>query len=147
MELDSLFTTAKPIVGVVHLLPLPGAPMYGGDLDIIVERALMEVQVLKQGGVNGIIIENFNDIPFSKKEIAREQFGLMASIITLARREINLPLGVNVHFNDWEAEIALAYSCRAQFVRIEGFVNTVITTSGVVEPCCAEVTRYRKLLC
>ena len=70
----------------------------------------------------------------------------MASIITLTRKETDLPLGVNVHFNDWEAEIALAYSCRAQFVRVEAYVDTVVTASGIVEPCCAEVTRYRELL-
>ena len=146
MKLNTLFTTSKPIIGVVHLLALPGTPKYGGDRDAIIERALQEVHILQQGCVDGIIIENFNDIPFVKGLITREQFGLMASIITLARKETDLPLGVNVHFNDWEAEIALAYSCRAQFVRIEAYVNAVVTTSGIVEPCCAEVTRYRELL-
>jgi len=146
MKLNSLFTRSKPIVGVVHLLPLPGSPGYGGNLDAVIERALQEVQILKKGDVDGIIIENFNDVPFLKNEIPREQFGVMASILTLARKETSQPLGVNVHFNDWEAEIALAFTCRAQFVRVEAFVNTVVTSSGLVEPCCAEVTRYRKLL-
>jgi len=146
MEFNSLFATSKPVIGVIHLLPLPGSPKFEGNLDVIIERALEEVQILSLGGVNGVIIENFHDVPFLKKEISKEQFGLMASIITLARKEINLPLGVNVHFNDWNAEIALAYSCKAQFVRIEGFIDTIITASGIVEPCCAEAMRYRKSL-
>jgi len=146
MAKHSLFTTSKPVVGVVHLLPLPGSPGFGGDLDLIREKAWGEVQALRQGGVDGIIIENFHDFPFCKLEITREQLSLMASIISSARKEVNIPLGVNVHFNDWKSEIALAYSCNAQFVRIEVFVDTVVTASGIVEPCCAEATRYRKLL-
>lgn len=146
MKFGSLFNISKPIVGVVHLLPLPGSPKYQGHLDAIVDRSLKEVQLLDQGGVHGIIIENFNDDPFSTIEISKQQLGLMAAILTLARREVNIPIGVNVHFNDWEAEIALAFSCRAQFVRIEVFVDTVVTTSGIVQPCCAEVTRFRKSL-
>ena len=146
MELNSLFSRPKPVIGVVHLLPLPGSPGYTGDLNAIFERAIQEVQILQKGDVDGIIIENFNDFPFLNNDIPREQFGVMASIITLARQETSLPLGVNVHFNDWEAEIALAFSCRAQFVRIEAFVNAVVTPAGVVQPCCAEATRYRKLL-
>ena len=146
MKLSNNFNSQKPVIGVVHLLPLPGTPKYAGDLNAIIERALKEVDIFKQGGVDGIIIENFNDVPFLKDKITKAQFGLMASVITLARKETDLPLGVNVHFNDWEAEIALAYSCRAQFVRIEAYIDTVVTASGIVEPCCAEVTRYRKLL-
>lgn len=146
MKINSLFTVPKPVIGVVHLLPLPGTPNYGGEPVPVIDRAVQEAQILYQGGVNGIIIENFNDDPFSKDEITKEQLCLMASIITLVRKEVNLPLGVNVHFNDWKAEIALAYACRTQFVRIEVYVDTVITTSGMVEPCCADVTRYRKFL-
>jgi hypothetical protein len=147
MNTNSLFATTKPIIGVVHLLPLPGSPHFAGNLDAIIERSIEEVQIFKQGGVNGIIIENFHDVPFSNSEITKAQLGVMASAITLARRGVNIPLGVNVHFNDWEAEIALAYSCKAQFVRVEAFVDTVITPAGIVQPCCAEVARYRKMIC
>jgi uncharacterized protein len=146
MNINQIFSTSKPIIGMVHLLPLPGSPKYGGNPDAICERAMDEIQLLNDGGVHGIIIENFNDDPFSKQVISKYQFGLMASIVTHARMKVNIPLGVNVHFNDWESEIALAHSCKAQFVRIEVFVDTVITASGIVEPCCAEVTRYRRLL-
>jgi len=146
MKLNSVFTTSKPIIGVVHLLPLPGSPKYAGDFGAIFDGALDEVQILSKGGVSGIIIENFNDNPFSINEITKEQLSLMASLMTLARKEVNIPLGVNVHFNDWKSEIALAFSCKAQFVRIEVFVDTVMTASGIVEPCCAEACRYRKLL-
>lgn len=145
MSLPSLFAE-KPIIGVIHLLPLPGSPQYSGGFDAILERAFSEAQIYQRAAVDGVIIENFNDLPFSNQNISREQLALMASIIGQVQREISIPIGVNVHFNDWTSEVALAFACKAQFVRVEVFVDTVVTAGGIVEPCCAEVTRYRKAL-
>jgi membrane complex biogenesis BtpA family protein len=145
MRIQSLFTK-KPIIGMIHLLPLPGSPNYKGDMDAIPARALAEAKILQRGSLDGVIIENFNDIPFSNEDISREQLALMAVIISQVQRELSIPVGVNVHFNDWKSEIALAFACKAQFVRIEVFVDTVVTASGIIQPCCAEVMRYRKSL-
>ena len=55
----------KPIIGVVHLKPLPGTPLYKGDLGEILERALKDAEALYAGGVDGIIVENYGDKPFT----------------------------------------------------------------------------------
>lgn len=143
--MKALFTK-KPVIGVIHLLPLPGSPKYGGNLDAITARAMAEAAIYRRAGVDGVIIENFNDDPFSCQDLSKEQLACMAAILTQARRELSVPMGVNVHFNDWTSEVALAFTCGAQFVRVEVFVDTVVTTSGIMAPCCAEVTRYRKML-
>jgi len=140
----SIFAHKKPIIGVVHLLPLPGSPKFSGDIDAIFERAESETQSYYQAGVDGLIIENYNDEPFALGELPIEQLSLMAAITALMRKKITIPIGLNVHFNDWRAEIAIAYTCRAQFTRIEVFVDTVITAAGLVQPCSPQVTRYRK---
>lgn len=145
MENTTLFSE-KAIIGVIHLLPLPGAPKYAGSIQQIIDRALKEANLYQAAQVDGIIIENFNDEPFSVRDVGKDQLAMMASITGQVRREITLPIGINVHFNDWEAEMAIGFACQAQFVRVEVFVDTVVTTSGIVEPCCAEVTRYRKML-
>ena len=68
--LKELFGTDKPIIGVIHLLPLPGSPRYGGeletvmlpgerDLNVLEHRQLMEDapscedQLLQQAAVSG----------------------------------------------------------------------------------------------
>ena len=48
--LHSLFGEGKFFIGVVHLLPLPGSPRWGGDLTPVVERAQQEALVLQQTG-------------------------------------------------------------------------------------------------
>ncbi|MDA0264873.1 MAG: BtpA/SgcQ family protein [Chloroflexi bacterium] len=59
-----LFGTAKAFIGVVHLMPLPGSPRWGGDMPRVLARAEEEAGILEQGGVDGIIVENFGDVPF-----------------------------------------------------------------------------------
>lgn len=126
------------------MLPLPDSPKFSGNIDAIIGLAEWEANSLNKAGIDGLIIENYNDEPFTLNEPSSEQLALMASITTIVRRQITIPIGVNVHFNAWRAEIALAYACQAQFVRIEVFIDTVVTTAGIVQPCSAEVTRYRK---
>ncbi|MBL16851.1 MAG: phosphorybosylanthranilate isomerase, partial [Chloroflexi bacterium] len=59
-----LFSVSKAFIGVVHLLPLPGSPRWGGSMRAVIDRAEEEANILEQGGVNGIIVENFGDVPF-----------------------------------------------------------------------------------
>lgn len=59
MDLYQLFKTRTPIIGVVHLLPLPTSARWGGSLKAVIDRAEQEATALASGGVNGIIVENF----------------------------------------------------------------------------------------
>jgi uncharacterized protein len=136
----------KHLIGMVHLLPLPGTPRFAGNVDVIYSRALTEARLLMEAGFDGIIIENFGDEPYLIGEPTPTQLALMAAIVREIRQTVAIPIGVNVQFNAWEAEIAIAYACEAQFVRVEVFVDTVISAQGIVPPCSAQITRLRKAL-
>lgn len=146
MSFKGLFTVDRPIVGMVHLLALPGAPAYGGDLDAIYQRAYDDARALAQAGVDALIVENFSDEPFMIGEPAAHDLALMAAITREIVRLVSIPVGVNVQFNAWGAEIAIAHTCGAAFVRVEVFVDRVISAMGVVEPCAPQITRYRAAL-
>lgn len=146
MKLESLFSEKKPIIGMVHLLPLPGSPGFAGSLEDIYTRAEWEIDILYKAGVDGMIIENLGDEPYLIGEPSAEQLAIMAAVTYQARRSTAMPVGVNVQFNAWQAEIGLAYGCMADFVRVEVFVDTVLMAQGSVQPCAAQITRYRKAL-
>lgn len=59
MDLLETFSTDHPVIGVVHLLPLPQSPRWQGDLQQVIARAEQEAVALASGGVHGIIVENF----------------------------------------------------------------------------------------
>jgi len=60
-SLEELFGVKKPIIGMIHLPPLPGSPAYEGSIDQIIDFALRDAQKLVEGGVNGLIVENMWD--------------------------------------------------------------------------------------
>ena len=61
-----LFTSSKPIIGVIHLPALPGYPGSPG-LDSVLEKAMTDLSALERGGVDGVLVENFADRPFRLK--------------------------------------------------------------------------------
>ena len=64
-SLTDLFKVAKPVVGMVHLWPLPGAPGYSGyGVRTIIDHALRDAEELVKGGVDGLIVENMWDLPY-----------------------------------------------------------------------------------
>ena len=67
--LETLFRVRKPIMGVIHLPALPGAPRYDGQkMSEIYAAAEADAKTLSEGGVDGIILENASDMPFSRPE-------------------------------------------------------------------------------
>ncbi|MGQ9907715.1 MAG: BtpA/SgcQ family protein [Candidatus Flexifilum sp.] len=146
MSIAHLFTAKRPIIGMVHLLPLPGAPRYGGSLDAIYDRAQADAAALIGAGVDALIVENFGDEPYRIGPALRHELAIMTAITRDIVRMAPIPVGVNVQFNAWEDEIALAFATGAQFARVEVFVDRVVSAQGVVEPCSALITRYRAAL-
>lgn len=144
MNLSELFAHPQPIIGMIHLLPLPGAPGFQGAVGAIYERARWEADILVHAGVDGLIVENFGDEPYLIGEPDPHQLALMSSVTRQIRAQVEVPIGVNLQYNAWQAELAIAYACQVDFVRVEVFVDTVITAQGMVEPCSAHILRYRK---
>lgn len=146
MTVSSLFAATHPIVGMIHLLALPEAPAYRGNLDAIYERALREAVALQEAGVHALIVENFGDEPYLPGELSFAQLALMAAVTRDIIGAVSLPVGVNCQFNAWQSEVAVAHACRADFIRVEVFVDTVVMAQGQVSPCSAQIRRYQQHL-
>jgi len=57
MMLKSLFTNTKPIIGMVHLKPLPGSPLYRpGSMGEVCAAAVEEALVLQEGKHLGLSV-------------------------------------------------------------------------------------------
>src|SRR5689334_13135046 len=82
--------------GMVHLRPLPGAPLFAGSMDAAIEAALADVRALAEGGADGYVVENFGDRPFFKERVPPETIAAMTRVITVLARAVPLPFGVNV---------------------------------------------------
>ncbi|QYO64776.1 BtpA/SgcQ family protein [Leptolyngbya sp. 7M] len=118
MDLKQIFKTANPIIGVVHLLPLPTSPRWGGNLKAVIDRAEQEATALASGGVDGIIVENFFDAPFPKDAVDPAVVSAMSLVVQRLMHLVTLPIGINVLRNDAHSAMAIASCVQAQFIRV-----------------------------
>jgi hypothetical protein len=145
MLLD-LFGTKTPVVGVIHLLPLPGSPRWDGQFENVCLRAEQEAAALATGGANGIIVENFFDAPFTKNHVDTATACAMSIVINRIMAICDLPLGVNVLRNDALTAMAVAATTGAQFIRVNVLTGAMVTDQGLIEGQAHELHLYRRHL-
>lgn len=146
MDLYQVFNTKQPIIGVVHLLPLPTSPRWGGSLKEVIARAEKEATALAAGGVDGIIIENFFDAPFTKGRVNSAVVSAMTLIVDRIQNLVTLPIGLNVLRNDGLSAMAIASCTNAQFIRVNVLTGAMATDQGLIEGNAYELLRYRREL-
>jgi len=140
------FLCEKPLVGMIHLPPLPGSYGYTGEgMGMIMEKARRDLDILQLGGVDGVIVENFGDAPFAKyapKETVAAMTVIVNDIVCAAK----VPVGVNVLRNDGVAAISIAAATKAAFVRVNVFCGVAFTDQGMIEGNARELLDLRKRL-
>ena len=132
----------KPIIGMVHLLPLPGAPAYGGSMEAVCDRAMADLQALQEGGVDAFIIENFGDVPYGT-ENSPMTLAAMSAVASLVAANAKIPFGINVQFNCVDQEWAMAYATGADFIRVEAFVENRVGIHGITYAGAPELMRLK----
>jgi membrane complex biogenesis BtpA family protein len=135
-----------PLIGVIHLPALPGAPRYAGSMSPILEQCRRDGEVLAGAGFDAVIVENFGDAPFFRGAVPPETVASMAVCCELVRRTSGLALGVNVLRNDGHSALAIAGASGAQFIRVNILVGARVTDQGVIETSAAALLRTRKFL-
>jgi len=146
VDLNQLFQTPNPIIGVVHLLPLPTSPCWGGSLKVVIDRAEQEATALASGGVDGIIVENFFDAPFTKSQVDPAVVSAMTLVIHRLMNLVTLPIGINVLRNDAQSAMAIATVVKAQFIRVNVLTGVMATDQGLIEGQAHHLLRYRREL-
>ncbi len=143
------FRTEKPILGMVHLKPLPGSPLYDpeGGMKKILAHAVDEAGRLEEAGVAGIQIENQFDRPFLKADaIGPETTAAVTAASAAITEAVSLPVGINIHLNGVEQAIAIAHAVGAKWIRAFELANAYVSTSGVVDAAGPSLFRYRAFL-
>ncbi len=118
-------------IGVVHLLPLPGAPRASPGLECVLERALADAHTLARGGADAVIVENLGDAPFTSGSV--EPYTVAAlSRIAIAVVEAGIPVGVNVLRNDAMAALSVAAASDAAFIRVNVHTGVMVSDQGLL---------------
>jgi membrane complex biogenesis BtpA family protein len=146
-DLSEVCGTSKPIIGMVHCWPLPGAPGYTGyGLDTIIDHALRDALALAEGGCDALIVENMWDIPFrAGPHIQPESIAAHAVVARKVKEAVTLPLGINLVHNGGVALLGIAVAAGADFIRVCMFTGAGVWDAGSWdEGCAADLLRRRK---
>jgi hypothetical protein len=136
------FGTTKPIIGMCHLLAMPGDPGYDkkGGMKKVIEAARQDLLALQDGGVDAVMFSNEFSLPYLTK-VHVETVASMARIIGELMDDIKVPFGVNVLW-DAAASLDLAVATGAKFVR-EIFTGVYASDFGLWNTNCGEVIRHQ----
>lgn len=137
-------TAAPRLLGMVHLLPLPGAPAFAGSMDEVVSTAVADAESLIDAGFPALMIENFGDAPFWADSVPAETVAAMTLATAAVRNATGVPHGVNVLRNDALSAIGVAAVTGAALVRVNVLTGTMYTDQGPIVGKAAEVARLRQ---
>lgn len=123
-QIDKIFKVKKPIIGMLHLDYLEGKNFKG--IDFVIQKALVDVKSLEEGGIDGILIENWKENSmgeFVNQETAKNFMNVCQKL----SKYIHIPFGINVLNNDYRVAFSVAKKVKASFVELDVFVDDVVS--------------------
>jgi membrane complex biogenesis BtpA family protein len=141
--------TPKPVIGMLHLPPLPGSPRFPATatMDAVRTAVLRDADALAGGGVHGLMLENFGDVPFYPGRVPAHTVAAMTAIAGAVReRFAELPLGINVLRNDGLSALAVAAATGAQFIRVNVLCGARVADQGILQGIAHDLLRDRGML-
>ena len=137
----------RTVIGMVHLVPLPGSPRWAGSMRDVIAAALADARALIDGGVDALLVENFGDAPFTPGRVEPATVAAMSVVAAEVRREFpRTRLGLNVLKNDARAALGVAAAVGAEFIRVNVHAGAVLADQGVVQSDAYGTLRDRRLL-
>ncbi|XP_061669690.1 uncharacterized protein F13E9.13, mitochondrial isoform X2 [Syngnathoides biaculeatus] len=110
----------------------------------IIEDACREASVYRDAGLDGVMVENMHDVPYSPSP-GPEVTACMTSVCAAVRNVCpSVPVGVQILSAANRQALAVALASGVEFIRAEGFVFSHVADEGLVHACAGELLRYRK---
>jgi uncharacterized protein len=136
----------KPIIGMIHMPPLPGAPNNKLSMKQLTDFALSEADKLEKAGLDACIVENIGDVPLLKENLPPYTVAAMANVTEAVVHNTKMKVGVNMLRNACEEALSVAHVAGAHFIRCNILIGAYATDQGIIEGCAARVARLKKEL-
>ncbi|KAL4594089.1 hypothetical protein GN956_G26208 [Arapaima gigas] len=145
MKFLQLFGRMKSVViGMVHVKALPGTPLARLSVPEIIEEACEEAEIYSNAGIDGVIVENMHDLPYTFHP-GPEVCACMTAVCAAVRRCCpSLPLGIQILSAANHQALAVGHASGLDFIRAEGYVFSHVADEGLLDACAGELLRYRK---
>jgi membrane complex biogenesis BtpA family protein len=139
-----LFGDRKPLIGNIHLDPLPGAPGYRGEnVESIYAKGVQDALAMVDSGIDAIVVENAGDLPYARPEnIGPETVAALTAATLRIAEAVSVPVGITCVANGVIAGVAIAKATGASFVRANIWITSYVANEGLLDGVAAEAVRY-----
>jgi uncharacterized protein len=145
MLLDAWKSVRCPLIGMLHLPPLPGSPRAALRLEAIRDHVLRDAESLVAGGIHALMLENYGDLPFTAGRVETDTIAAIKWVAREVRRQFpETPLGINVLRNDGLSALAIAHAVGASFIRVNVLAGARLTDQGIIQGIACELVRERR---
>ena len=135
-----------PVIGVLHVPALPGAPANTLSFQEIREFVARDAGAYASGGMDAVILENFGDVPFYPDRVPPETVAFLTALACEVRAGFPLPLGINVLRNDGESALAVAAASDAAFIRVNVYSGARVADQGILQGRAHAIQRLKRVL-
>ena len=142
--IEELFAARKPLVGVIHVGALPGTPGSRLGVAALTDLAVREAAAYRDGGVDGLMIENMHDVPYLRGSVGPEVVAAMAVIGRAVKEAAGLPTGVQILAGANVEAMAVAHAAGLDYIRAEAYAFAHVADEGIIESSAAELLRFRR---
>lgn len=133
----------KALIAMIALQALPGAPLYDGDDQRIIDAALSDLDHYKRAGVDAVLLENDFDLPYARGPMSPKAVEVAKQVCTAVRAEWSGPMGLQFLEAANEDALVVANDSGLDFIRVEGFVYAHVGGAGIIEACAGPLLRKR----
>ena len=131
---------------MIALRALPGAPLYDGDDQRIIDAALSDLEHYKRVGVDAVLLENDFDLPYARGPMPEEATEVATAVCKAVREEWSGPMGLQLLEAANEDALNVAHAAELDFIRVEGFVYAHVGGAGIIDACAGPLLRQRARL-
>lgn len=137
----------KVILGLVHLKPMPGTPLYeDGNIEQMLEKAVRDCKALQNAGADGGLLQSVDVIYSAADDTDYARVATLAMIAARVRDAVgpDFKIGVQLMWNCITPSLAVAKAVGADFTRCSALVGSTDSMFGRVEANPLKVMEYRK---
>ena len=137
----------KLVIGLVHLLPMPGTPLYeDGNLDKMTRKAIADCKTLKENGADGCLVQTVDVYYPATDDTDYARVATLAAVTARVRDAVgpDFLVGAQIMWNCITPSLAVCKGAGADFTRCSALVGKTESLYGTIEGQPLKVAEYRR---
>jgi membrane complex biogenesis BtpA family protein len=139
----------KIVIGMVHLVPLPGTPHFEtGNFEKALDKAVGDAQALEAGGADGCLVQTVDRVYPLGDEADWARVASFSAIVHEVMKATgpSFQVGVQIMWNALHASLGVAHALGASFLRCAALIGVSDSPYGPIQGDPLKFLNYRNQL-